>query len=563
MILQDLKNSGEAPEWYTNESYKTVSKGYLLQDETPRQMYKRVADTAAKYLGMPEMADLFFSDMWNNHLCPASPVLSNTGTDRGLNISCFANDVGDSLDYIYDANKELGKLTAEGGGVGMTLTRIRAKGTPIRGGRNGVTDSIIPWAKMYDSAIIATSQGTVRRGSASINLDVKHGDFFEFVRMRRPEGDVNRQCLNLHHCAVIDDEFMNGMLSGNKEYQSKWVEILTNRLESGEPYIMYKDNVNKSSPLAYKNNNLEVIGTNICSEITLFTDPEHTFVCCLSSLNIQKYNEWKNTDVPYRAILFLNGILNEFIEKAGKKKGFEKAVRSAVKGRAIGLGVLGYHTYLQENMIPFESFDAMMANAEIFKFINENTLKASKDLAVKFGEPEWMKGTGEYNSHRIAVAPTRSNSIISGDVSAGIEPIIANAYVDKTAKGTFIRRSKTLAKVLTEHQMDNEDIWKSISSNNGSVQHLDLPQDIKDVFKTAFEINQISIINQAAQRQKFICQSQSLNLFYPADVDAKKFHEHHVQAWKLGVKTLYYCRSSRLVNADSSSKNDDCKACEA
>lgn len=563
--LQKLKNAGQAPEWMTEEGYLTVSKGYLLEGETPRSMYRRVARAAACAINQQSLEDRFFDAMYEkNWLCPASPVLSNLGTNRGLSISCFGVDTPDSVDGIYKSLHEMAMLTKHGGGVGISLSRIRGRGELIKGGSNGRSEGIVPWAKCYDTAIIATSQGNVRRGAASINLNIDHKDFDEFLSIRRPQGDVNRQCLNLHQCAILSDDFMNKVENGNVEARDKWVELLKTRLETGEPYIMFEDTVNNNSPAAYKNNNLKVSMTNICSEIVLHTDEEHSFICCLSSLNLVKWDEWKDTDLVNLTVMFLNGVLNEFIERAKLLPGFTKAVRSAVKGRAIGIGVLGWHTLLQHKNLPFDSFDSMMLNAQVFKKINDDSIAASKDMAKIYGEPEWCRGTGMYNTHLVAIAPTRSNSIISGDVSPGIEPIIANAYTDKTAKGVFIRKNKELATLLDKYGKNTDDVWKSILSDNGSVQSLKfLSESEKDVFKTAYEINQKAIIRQAGQRQKFIDQAQSLNLFFSANIDPKLFHEVHMLAWKSGIKTLYYCRSSSVIKGDIASRGDDCKSCES
>jgi ribonucleoside-diphosphate reductase alpha chain len=562
--LDDLKTSGEAPQWYTEESFTTVDNGYLLVNETPRSMYRRVARSASVALNEPHLEQEFFEAMWNNWLCPASPVLSNMGTNRGLPISCYGIDAPDSVDGIYRSVHEMAMLTKHGGGVGVSLNRIRGRGEQIRGGANGQSEGIIPWGKVFDSAIIATSQGNVRRGAASMNLSIEHRDFEEFLNMRRPKGDVNRQCLNLHHCAVVTDSFMTSIENGNVENRKKWVELLKTRIETGEPYIMFIDTVNNANPEAYKKNDLEVTMTNICSEITLHTDEDHSFICCLSSLNAAKWDEWKDTSLVKLTTRFLNGVLNEFINKAKYLPGFKRVIASATKGRAIGIGVLGWHTLLQEKLLPFDSFQTMMLNAQIFKKIHEDSISASKELASLYGEPEWCEGTGMYNTHLVAIAPTRSNSIISGDVSAGIEPIIANAYTDKTAKGVFIRKSKPLSTVLSKYGKDTDEVWKEILVNNGSVQNLKfLSAEEKDVFKTAYEINQKVLIRQAGQRQPFVDQAQSLNLFFPADADPKWFHEVHMEAWKAGVKTLYYCRSSSVIKGDIASRGDDCKSCEA
>ena len=577
--LEKLKQTGGAPEWMTSAGYITISKGYRLKGETPKEMYLRVATSAAnflyqnseKVLGLKkkEMTDVFFQAMWKNWLCPASPVLSNLGTDRGLPISCYGNDAGDSVQRIMECATELAMLSKNSGGVGINWSRIRPRGSLIKNGANGASEGIIPFAKIYDSVIIGISQGSTRRGAASGNLNIEHGDWHEFVRMRRPEGDVNRQCGNLHHCTVIEDEFMQKVIDGDQVSRAKWAELMKARMETGEPYIMFKDNVNKANPVGYKKLGLEVDMTNICSEITLFTDDDHSFICCLASLNLANYDEWKtqkiqNLSLPEITTAFLNGVLNEFINKAQTMFGLDKVVRHALKGRAIGIGVLGWHTLLQAKNMSFESFPTMMLNSEIFNFIHKEATQASKDLAKTFGEPEWCKGSGMYNSHLIAIAPTRSNSIISGDVSPGIEPIIANAYVDKTAKGTFIRKNPFLMLLLEKYEKNNDKIWKDIARKNGSVQHLEfLSENEKNVFKTAYEINQMAIITQAAQRQQFVCQSQSLNLFFPTEVKPSYFNKVHIEAWKMGIKTLYYCRSKSGIQADIANRNEECASCES
>ena len=561
--LEKLKGDGEAPDWMTLNGYITISKGYRLKGETPKMMYKRVAMSAARALGKQELSDKFFKAMWNNWLCPASPVLANMGTDRGLPISCYGIDIDDSVEAITKGIFELSMLSKNGGGVGVNFQRIRPRGALIKNGANGKTDGIISFAKMYDSTIIGISQGSTRRGAASINVNIEHGDWEEFIRMRRPEGDKNRQCDNLHHCTFISDEFMHKMLSGDVESRIKWVELMRARKETGESYIAFYDNINKVNPLAYQNKGLSVEMTNICSEITLFTDPDHSFICCLSSLNLMRWDEWKNTDLVETATQFLNGVLNEFIEKAKYLPGFDKVVASAVKGRAIGIGVLGWHSLLQSKNLPFAGFQSMMLNAEIFRTIQERATKMSKVLASEFGEPEWCQGTGQYNTHLVAVAPTKSNSVISGDVSAGIEPLVGNAYVEESAKGSFIRRNPAFMKVLEKYgKHEDSKLLKDIARKDGSVQHLNfLTDEEKKVFLTAYEIDQFAIVQQAAQRQKWICQSQSLNLFFPTDADPIYFNKVHVEAWKLGVKTLYYCFSESSLKSDVATR-DECVSCE-
>lgn len=560
MELEELKKQGEAPEFLTEIGYKTLLGGYLLPNETPKGMWTRVAHTAANILKKPELEKKFFNMLWKGWVGLATPVASNLGANRGLPISCYSISPMDSTGSILQKGHELAMLTKNGGGVGVYMGDLRPAGSKISTG--GTSEGMIPFAKIYDSITVGISQGNVRRGAAAIYLPVDHGDIKAFLRMRRPEGDPNRQCLNLHHAVCIPDSFMHKVESGDESSQELLKEIYKSRLETGEPYIFYSNNVNSQNPEAYTKNNLKISTSNICSEIVLYTDHDHTFVCCLSSLNLAKWHEWKDTDTVELSVYLLDAVLTEFIEKAQKLQGFEAAVRSAVKGRALGLGVMGWHTLLQQERAGMSSFRAKILNKAIFKNINENAIKASKKLAEELGEPEWCKGTGLRSTHLIAIAPTASNSLITGNISAGIEPINANAYVKKTAKGTFIEFNPLLKKRLQQLGKDTEEVWNAIVKDEGSVRGLDfLSDDDKDVFKTAFEIDQLTLIDLAADRQPFICQAQSLNLFFSKDVDPQYFHEVHWTAWQKKVKTLYYVRSSSVLRADLSSRGE-CVACE-
>jgi ribonucleoside-diphosphate reductase alpha chain len=561
------------PEWLTEAGLKTLKNGYMLPNENVFDMYRRVAHAAASRVNRLDLEDKFYEAMAKNWLCPATPVAANMGTDRGLPISCFGLAVPDSVDGIYKSVHEMAMLSKHGGGVGIGMSRVRGRGVKIKNGINGASEGVVPWAKVFDSATIATSQGNVRRGASSVNLHVDHIDVEEFLRIRRQTGDVNRQCLNLNQCVVISDSFMRRVEAKDPVARKLWIEILKTRLETGEPYLLFEDTVNRANPQAYINNNLRVEMTNICSEITLHTDDEHSFVCCLSSLNAARWDEWKDTDLAEIAVYFLDGVIEEFIAKAKDIPGFERSIRFAKKSRAIGIGVLGWHTLLQSKMIPFDSFQAMMLNASIFRSIREKAEAASKAMAISHGEPEWCVGTGMRHTHLMAIAPTRSNSIISGEVSYGIEPIPANAYADKTSKGVFLVKNPTLEALLKTKDLDNPVVWKSIVTNGGSIQHLTaLTENEKKVFLTAREINQMALIRQASQRQQFIDQAQSLNLFFPVNCDPNWFHQVHMEAWKMGVKTLYYCRSSSVLKADSSSRQaiekpkpqskEECAACE-
>jgi ribonucleoside-diphosphate reductase alpha chain len=912
MTLEDLKKAGEAPNWLNDEGFKTLSSSYLLPGETPVKMYRRVAGAAAKQLDKPELEDKFFNYIFNGWLCLATPVASNMGTSRGMPISCFSLSLTDSVDGIYKGLHELAMMSKNGGGVAVCASNIRGRGAPISG--NGKSEGVVPWLKCFDSTTTAVSQGNVRRGASSVYLRVDHPDIEEFLRIRRPTGDVNRQCLNLNHGVVITDKFMNAVEGGDEKARTLWKDILITRFETGEPYLMFVDTVNRNNPEAYKKNNLLVETSNLCclvgdelvvtkegyqpiknligknvtvydgkswievdsfksfgkttklieiklsdssvirvtpnhriplttdeivtasnlkvgdtiqyhqeslegsinkqgayirgflvgdgthtadkpilwlyftkymcqerlkkslseiphetiyrsdcniepefvkntedrkvmsgltarrkellswatefkqklpleifnwtfeskvdfisgvldadgttttdadnntsgiqisstfqswlldfqlllksigvystiglmreesftdfnddygeyktkncyrltvsttsarklnhmckferlkfeehlkgrgpyninpkfskvvsinsvdtdeevfccnvpstglfalangtmtgnSEILLHTDSEHSFVCCLSSLNLAKYDEWKDTDLVETSIWFLDAVMSEFIIKAEKVPGLERAVRFAKKSRALGLGVLGWHTLLQSKMIAFDSLRATNINKIIFKQIKEKADIATRQLADIYGEPEWCKGTGTRNSHTTALAPTVSNSTISGNVSPGIEPIPANAFTKKSAKGSFLQKNVLLEKLLETKGKNDEKTWKTIINDEGSVQSLSFLSDKeKEVFLTARELNQMVLIKQAADRQPFISQGQSLNLFFPADVDPKWFHKIHMEAWKLGLRTLYYCRTGSVLKGDTATRfySEDCKSC--
>ena len=550
------------PEWMDEVGVATISKGYLLPDETPKKAYRRVAKSIAERVNRPDLESKFFKYIWNGWIGLASPVLSNTGTDRGLPISCFGIDTPDSIRGIGLTNAELMKLTALGGGVGISTSRIRPRGTTITG--NGKSEGVVPWCKIYDSAIIATNQGSVRRGAASVNLDINHPDIHEFMQIRRPKGDPNRQCLNLHQCVVVDDAFMRRLQDRDSEAMSLWLDILKTRVETGEPYIMFKDNVNKNNPLAYAMNNLGVTMTNICTEITLHTDEEHSFICCLSSLNLAKYDEWKDTDVIETAIRFLDGVMQEFIDKSNGKDSMIRTHRHAQKGRALGLGVMGWHSFLQKKNLPFNSISSTAWTHTLFSDIRQKAEATSRELAQEYGEPVWCRGTGMRNTHLLAIAPTVSNSRLN-NCSAGIEPIPANIYTFNGAKGSFIVKNKELEELLESKGKNTEKTWDAILTDNGSVQNLPLDvldESEKEVYLTFSEVNQLELVRQAALRQKYIDQTQSLNLSFDPTDSPKWINQCHIEAWKLGVKTLYYLRTDSVIKGDLGSRTAQCISCD-
>jgi ribonucleoside-diphosphate reductase alpha chain len=575
------------PSWANTEIYvKTISKGYLLSGEKPKDAYWRVATRVAQRLGKPQMATKFFDYIWKGWLNLATPVLSNTGTDRGLPISCFGIDVADSIYDIGKKNLELMLLAKHGGGVGIGVNQIRPAGATITG--NGTSDGVVPFCKIYDSTILATNQGSVRRGAASVNLNIEHEDFEEWLEIREPKGDVNRQSLNLHQCAVVGDKFMRKLEQGEPDARRKWGKLLQKRKATGEPYIMFKGNINKANPDMYKKNGLKVHMTNICSEITLHTDENHSFVCCLSSINLAKYNEWRDTDLIYTATWFLDGVLSEFIQKAKNMRGFENSVASAEKGRALGLGVLGWHTYLQQRGIPFEGMEAQFETRKIFSQIKIESDRASRDLATEYGEPLWCRESGFRNTHLRAVAPSVSNSKLAGNVSAGIEPWAANIFTEQTAKGTFIRKNTELVKILRKAGINNKETWDKILEDGGSVQDIkeldkwcyldgkmvlcgeiengdrEKIYPVKDVFRTFKEINQMDLVKQAGVRQQYIDQGVSLNLAFPSIATPKWINQVTLEAWKQGIKTLYYMRTESVLRGDIATRavDPDCVACD-
>lgn len=460
-------------------------------------------------------------------------------------------------------NHELAMLSKNGAGVGIYLGDIRGRGANITG--NGKSEGIIPWCKTFDVTTCSISQGSTRRGASAFYLPIDHVDIEEYLNIRRPTGDLNRRCLNVNHAVCISDVWMQGLLAGDPEKRDLWGKVLKARVETGEPYIFFTDTVNNSSPECYKNKSLNVVTSNICTEITLYTDPDHSFVCCLSSLNLARWDEWKDTDLVNVAVRFLDAVLSEYIQKSENVPGLGPSRASAVKGRAIGIGVLGWHTLLQDRMLPFDSFDSMRLNATIFKKLRTDADVETVVLASEKGEPEWCKGSGRRNTHCLAVAPTVSNSSISGGVSAGIEPISANVYSVKSAKGTFIRKNPSLEKLLAVKGKSTPDVWTSCISNDGSVQHLDfLTKEEKEVFLTAREINQHAIVKQAGQRQRWIDQAQSINLFFSSNADPKYIHQVHLAAWESGLKSLYYLRATGILKGDMASRSkDECAACEA
>ena len=553
----------------TDVGRATLSDRYLGHNETFQDLFARVASTYADNNIHAQRLYNYISNLW---FMPATPVLSNGGTERGLPISCFLNEAGDSLEGILGLWSENVWLAARGGGIGSYWGNLRSIGEKI--GKVGKTSGIIPFIKVMDSLTLAISQGSLRRGSAACYLPIDHPEIEEFIEMRRPTGgDTNRRSLNLHHGVLVSDAFMRAVetdgqwalrspkdrsVQGTLSARNLWIRLLTARVETGEPYIIYIDTVNRQIPQHHKLAGLTVKTSNLCSEITLPTGKdregnERTAVCCLSSLNIEKYEEWKDDEQFIEDVMrFLDNVLTDFINKAPES--FANAKYAAAKERSVGLGVMGLHSFFQQKNIPFGSVMSKVWNKKIFGNIQKKVDKASKDLAEERGPcPDAEEfGIKERFSNKTAIAPTASISIICGGASPGIEPIAANSYTHKTLSGSYNVRNKYLIKVLKKYEKNTDEIWSSITTNQGSVSHLDfLSKEEKETFKTAFEIDQRWIVELGADRTPHISQAQSVNVFVPADVHKKDLHQLHFQAWKKGLKSLYYCRSKSIQRAEN------------
>ena len=541
---------------------------YLLEGEDYQDLFARVS---SHYADNQKHADLMYEYMSKLWFMPATPILSNGGTDRGLPISCFLNETSDSLEGIVDLWNENIWLASRGGGIGSYWGNVRSINETVRG--NGKTSGIIPFLKVQDSMTLAISQGSLRRGSSAVYLPIDHPEIEEFIDLRRPTGgDVNRRALNIHHGISIPDAFMEAV-EKNEQWElvspltkkvinsvsarELWSKVLTTRIETGEPYLLFIDTVNKHIPEHHKKLGLKVKTSNLCAEITLPTGLDHlgnerTAVCCLSSLNLENYQEWKDDpDFITNVMRFLDNVLEDFIQNAPTT--MARATYSASRERSIGLGVMGFHSFLQTQNVPMESVMAKVWNNKIFEHIKEESDRASVLLAEERGAcPDAEEvGLKERFSNKTSIAPTASISIICGNSSPGIEPYAANSFTQKTLSGSFTVRNKNLLKLLMEKGFNTDQVWSSISTHEGSVQHLTfLSQHEKDVFKTAYELDQNWIIELAADRTPHISQSQSLNIFMPGDVSKQYLHDIHFKAWKKGIKSAYYARSTSIQRAD-------------
>jgi len=557
----------DIPEWGNNSLYlTTILGGYLQNKETPKNAYIRLAITAAKYLNKPELFSKFFEILWNGWLIPSTPVMSNFGTNRGLPISCFGGYVGDSMYDIYRKNLEMAILSKHGGGTAYDFSEIRPKGALIKDGSNGTTDGIIPFIKSFDSTIIASKQGKMRRGAVAVYLSANHSEFSDFLKIREPKGDINRQCHNIHMGAKFSNDFMEEVINKNGSKRELWLEHIKTRVKTGEPYTFFVDNANANLKSTFSAYNLKVRHSQLCAEIMLPSDENHTFVCCLSSMNLYKWDEWSKTDAVYYATIFLDAVISEFLEKAKHIQGIEDSIRFAEKSRALGLGALGWASLLQKMRIPFVGIQATSLTRVIFSHIKEKSDKASMWMAKEFGEPAWCEKSGYRNLTCVAVAPNRSSSKLAGGMSQGIEPFAANLYMDDDAKGAHLRRNPDLEKLLDEKGLNTPQIWDIIAEDKGSVRNIDgLTDEEKEVFRTFKEINQLELVRQAAIRQEYIDQGQSINLAFFHDAPAKWINQVHIEAWKLGIKSLYYLRSESNLRADSKQQRDlysECIVCE-
>jgi len=547
--------------WLNKDSRKFLQRGYLLEGETPEQRISDIAKSAQKLLveftGDTKFAKKFEDYMHRGFYSLASPIWSNFGRKRGLPISCFGSHIPDTMAGILGKAAEVGIMTKNGGGTSAYFGDLRPRGTEISSG--GESTGAIHFMEHFESLMNVVSQGNVRRGSFASYLPIDHGDIEEFLEIRGEGNSIQ----NLSIGVTITDEWMKSMTDGDKEKRKIWGLVLKKRFESGYPYIFFTDNVNNQAPQVYKDQKMKITQSNLCTEIMLPNSDDESFVCDLSSMNLERWEEWKDTDAVETMIYFLDAVMSEFIGKTYGMKFMEAPRKFAIRHRALGLGVLGWHSLLQSKMIAFESMEAKLLNTTIWKTIRERADKATAELARAIGEPELLKGYGRRNTTTLAVAPTTSSSFILGQVSPSIEPNNSNYYVKDLAKGKFSYKNPYLKKLLKEKGKNDDDTWLDILKHSGSVQHVDyLTPEEKDVFKTFEETSQKEIIIQAASRQKHIDQGQSLNMLIPAGTPPKAVNELIIFAWEQGIKSLYYQRSTNPAKELARSIMT-CKSCEA
>lgn len=543
--------------WLNEESEQILNRGYLLKGETTQKAIERIANAAAKRLYKPELAEAFIEMIEKGWMSLSSPIWANMGTERGLPISCFNVYVPDHIEGITHKLGEVIMQTKIGGGTSGYFGELRERGSAVTD--NGKSSGAVSFMKLFDTAMDTISQGGVRRGAFAAYLDIDHDDIKEFLDIK----NIGNPIQNLFYGICVPDYWMQDMIDGDAEKREVWAKVLESRQQKGLPYIFFTDNVNRNKPEVYKEKEMQIYASNLCSEIALPSSKDESFVCCLSSMNLELYDEWKDTEAVKLATYFLDAVMSEFIAKTEGNYYLQSANNFAKNHRALGLGVMGWHSYLQKNMIGFESLEAKMLTNQIFKEIQDKALKASQDLARIYGEPDVLKGYGRRNTTLLAIAPTTSSSAILGQTSPGIEPFSSNYYKAGLAKGNFMRKNKYLKTLLENKGIDTEETWRSIMLNHGSVQHLpELTQEEKDVFKTFKELSQYEIILQASIRQKYIDQAQSLNINIPSNLPVKEVNRLLIEAWKLGVKTLYYQRS-QSVSKEFVNNLVSCVSCEA
>ena len=557
-ILADVREEHREPWYWLNEDSKEfLRNGYLLEGTSAKERVRDIAERAEEILDEEGFADKFYEYMSKGFYSLASPIWSNFGLDRGLPISCFGSYMEDSMESILYTHAEVGEMTKQGGGTSGYMGELRPRGAPIT--NNGKSNGSYSFTELFDTAINVISQGETRRGQFAGYIDVEHDDLDEWLNIKT-EGDPVQ---DIYYGVIIGDEWFQEMVDGDEEKRETWAEIVETRINIGVPYIIFRGNMNEGKPQVYKDKDYEINASNLCTEIALPATPDESFVCCLSSMNALHYDQWKDTDAVETLTYFLDAVMEEFIQEAEGTQFMERPVRFAKRHRAIGIGVLGWHSYLQSKMISFDSMEAMDENRKVFKTIRERSYEASEELADKFGEPEVLEGYGRRNATTMSVAPTKSSSVILGQVSPSIEPLKANYFVRDGAKLKSTQKNRFLEAILKERGKDEREVWDSIAQKDGSVQHLDcLTDEEKEAFKTFSEIPQMAVINQAAQRQEYIDQAQSINISLdPAEVPLEDINELYIQAWKKGVKSLYYQKS---VNAAQKFSRNilDCKACE-
>ena len=551
------------PWWYNDESEAVLNRGYLLHGETIHDAIARISGAAAHRLNRPELQERFADIIYKGWMSCSSPIWSNLGTSRGLPISCFGCNIPDSIEGITTKLGEVMMQTKHGGGTSAYFGNLRGRGAAIT--NNGKSSGSVSFMKLFDSVMDTVSQGATRRGSFAAYLDIDHPDINEFLQIK----DIGNPIQNLFYAVCVPDYWMQEMIDGDVEKRKIWAKVLESRQQKGLPYIQFSDNVNATRPEIYKQLGLEITHSNLCNEIQLPDGEDESFVCCLASMNLELWEEWKDSDAVQLAIWFLDAVMSEFIEKTAHSTFLKQAHKFALRHRALGLGVLGWHSLLQKNSISFESMDAKMLTNKIFRHIQDEALLASKELAEAYGpapifdEVDNFDGVKYRNTTVMAIAPTTSSSSILGQVSPGIEPYSSNYYKAGLSKGNFIRKNRYLETLLKEKGKNTDEVWRHIMLNQGSVQQLTfLTEHEKDVFKTFKEISQQEIIIQASIRQKYIDQGQSLNINIPPALSIKEVNALIIEAWKLGVKGLYYQRS-QSISKELLSNIVSCRSCES